>query len=302
MFRKRTLRMMLALTIAFSAGGGVGVAAASWSSTKTATHTVGTATLAPPTNVSASGDVSLSWTATTSTWATGTRVFRSGSSGGTYSQIAQIAGLATTTYSDSPGAGAVYYRLRSYYTGKGANWESVNTSVVSRATPTFMFKSTTAYTGSSTTCDATAQAERDMEQGITPAGPEESHTRTGGVGTLNFCSDTFNTGVGAGQTVAAGTTTVNAYFDNTTGSTCQITADLSVNGTTSLGSGSVTISANVNTPTLFTWSFATTAHTFVAGERLNLYFNWQPVKSCASTDLFYGAAVRPSSVTVPTIS
>lgn len=301
MFRKRTLRMVLALTIAFSAGGGVGVAAASWSSAKTASHTVGTATLAPPTNVSASGDVTLGWTATTSTWATGTRVFRAASSGGTYSQIAEIAGPATTTYSDAPGAGAVYYRLRSYYTGKGANWESVDTSVVSRATPTFMFKSTAAYTGSSATC-LTAQVDRDMEQGITPAGPEETWTRTGGSGSVTFCSDTFNTGVGAGQTVAAGTTTVNAYFDNTSGSPCSIGAVLMVNGTTLLGSGNVTIPAFTNAGTLFSWSFATTAHTFVAGERLNFFISWGGTKSCASTDLFYGAAVRPSSVTVPTIS
>jgi hypothetical protein len=73
----------------------------------------------------------LAWTATPSTWATGTRVFRAATSGGPYSQIAQIAGLSTTTYTDSPGGGTFYYVVEAYYSGNGANWTSLNSNQAS---------------------------------------------------------------------------------------------------------------------------------------------------------------------------
>jgi hypothetical protein len=105
-------------------------AIANFTQSATATGSVGTATLAAPTGLSASGGVKLSWTATTSAWATGTRVFRSATSGGPYSQITQIVGLATTTYTDSPGRGSFFYVVQAYYSGNGANWTSANSSEV----------------------------------------------------------------------------------------------------------------------------------------------------------------------------
>jgi hypothetical protein len=90
-----------------------------------------TATLAAPTGVSATvqangGTVRVAWTATSSTWASGHRVYRGTSSGGPYSLIQQISGTGTVTYDDAPGVGIFYYVVRGYYNVNGANWESVN--------------------------------------------------------------------------------------------------------------------------------------------------------------------------------
>jgi hypothetical protein len=95
-----------------------------------------TATLAAPTGVSATvqsngGTVRVAWTATSSTWASGHRVFRGTNSGGPYSQIQQIAGRATVTYDDVPGVGTFYYVVRGYYNPNGANWESLNSGQAS---------------------------------------------------------------------------------------------------------------------------------------------------------------------------
>jgi hypothetical protein len=95
-----------------------------------------TATLAAPTGVSATvqsngGTVRVAWTATSSTWASGHRVFRGTNSGGPYSQIQQIAGRATVTYDDVPGVGTFYYVVRGYYNANGANWESGNSGQAS---------------------------------------------------------------------------------------------------------------------------------------------------------------------------
>ena len=92
-----------------------------------------TATLAAPTGVSATvqsngGTVRVAWTATSSTWASGHRVYRAASSGGPYSLIRQIAGTGTVTYDDAPGVGTFYYVVRGYYDTNGANWESLNSS------------------------------------------------------------------------------------------------------------------------------------------------------------------------------
>jgi hypothetical protein len=98
-----------------------GAAWASFNKTASAAHSVSTATLAAPTGLAATSSASLSWTATTSSWAAGTRIYRATASGGPYSQIAQITGLATTSYVDNPGTGTFYYIVRAYY---GANWTS----------------------------------------------------------------------------------------------------------------------------------------------------------------------------------
>lgn len=92
-----------------------------------------TATLAAPAGVSASvqsngGTVRVAWTATSSTWATGHRVYRATSAGGPYSLIQQIAGRATVTYDDVPGVGTFFYVVRGYYDANGANWASVDSA------------------------------------------------------------------------------------------------------------------------------------------------------------------------------
>jgi hypothetical protein len=97
---------------------------------------VGTATLAAPTGVSATvqsngGTVRIAWTATTSTWAVGHRVYRATSAGGPYTLIQQIVGRTTVTYDDVPGTGAFFYVIRGYYNTGGANWESVDSAQAS---------------------------------------------------------------------------------------------------------------------------------------------------------------------------
>jgi hypothetical protein len=92
-------------------------------------NTLATDTLSPPTGLSATSgaSISLSWTATTDTYAAGHRIFRATASGGPYSQIAQVTPRTNTTYVDSPSNGTYYYLARAYY----QSWESVNSSQVS---------------------------------------------------------------------------------------------------------------------------------------------------------------------------
>jgi hypothetical protein len=92
-------------------------------------------TLAPPTGLTATRgllglSVNLSWDTTTSSWASGYRILRGTSSGGPYSQIAQVSGVGTTNYTDgSPGLTTKYYVVRAYYAG--TTWESVNSNQAS---------------------------------------------------------------------------------------------------------------------------------------------------------------------------
>jgi hypothetical protein len=88
-----------------------------------------TATLAAPTGVSASGgsSITINWTATSSAYASGHRVYRSSISGGPYSLVAQVTPRTTVTYNDSPAGGKYYYVVRAYF----QNWESANSAQVS---------------------------------------------------------------------------------------------------------------------------------------------------------------------------
>ncbi|MGH2471232.1 MAG: hypothetical protein ACRDG6_02350 [Candidatus Limnocylindria bacterium] len=95
-----------------------------------------TATLAAPTGVTATvqsngGTVRVAWTATSSTWASGHRIYRAPSASGPFAQIQQIAGRATVTYDDVPGPGTFFYVVRGYYDSNGANWASVDSAQAS---------------------------------------------------------------------------------------------------------------------------------------------------------------------------
>jgi len=91
--------------------------------------TFGTDTLDAPTSLNATGGatISLSWTATADTYASGHRVFRSTTTGGPYSQIAEVTPRTATTYIDSPSGGTYYYVVRAFY----QNWESANSNEAS---------------------------------------------------------------------------------------------------------------------------------------------------------------------------
>jgi hypothetical protein len=94
---------------------------------------IGTSTLVAPSALSWSllsngATVHLAWTPTTSSWASGHRVYRASSVAGPYSQIAQLGGLATISYDDAPGSGTFFYVVRGYYGLNGANWESADSN------------------------------------------------------------------------------------------------------------------------------------------------------------------------------
>jgi hypothetical protein len=106
------------------------------SPTTNPSNQIATATLVAPTGVSATvqsngGTVRIAWTATSSIWASGHRVYRATNAGGPYSLIQQITGRTTVTYDDVPGVGAFFYVIRGYYNTGGANWESVDSAQAS---------------------------------------------------------------------------------------------------------------------------------------------------------------------------
>lgn len=72
----------------------------------------------------------LTWTATTSTWATGYEIARSTTSGGPYTVIATVSGIGTTTYTDSPPAylTTYFYAIRSAQNA----WRSANATTSRR--------------------------------------------------------------------------------------------------------------------------------------------------------------------------
>lgn len=94
-------------------------AAGLYTTTASTSGLLSTGSLDAPTGLSASGTavVTLSWTATTSTFATGTRVLRSTTPGGPYAPIAEITPRTTTTYQDGTvfGGPTYYYVVQAYY-------------------------------------------------------------------------------------------------------------------------------------------------------------------------------------------
>lgn len=109
-----------------------------------ATLSIGSATLVAPTGLSATGGcqalilgpkMTLNWTATASTFATGYTVWRSTTHGSGYSQIATLSGRATVTYVDTTVSGVsttYFYVLQAAF----SNWTSANSVEASGTTPT----------------------------------------------------------------------------------------------------------------------------------------------------------------------
>jgi hypothetical protein len=123
--------------------------------------------------------------------------------------------------------------------------------------------------------------------------------------TYTDCSDIFS----SAQSLAAGTTTANLNFWNTSASKdCTITAELqhyqAASSTAStLGvSGTITIPANTNTVTTFNWSWATSAATFADGDRLYFMLHWTGTGSnCNSSGTQYTTLAQPAYFTTATI-
>jgi hypothetical protein len=94
------------------------------------TEAIATDTLNPPTALAATGgaSASLTWTATTDTYATGYEVRRGTVSGGPYALITTVTPRTTVATTDAPGTGGTYYYvLRSVF----QNWRSVDSNQAS---------------------------------------------------------------------------------------------------------------------------------------------------------------------------
>ncbi len=91
-----------------------------------AANAINVDTLDPPTGLTATSGASITidWTATTDTYASGHRIFRATSPGGPYTQIAEVVPRTTETYVDNPPVGTYYYVARAFT----ANWESVDSN------------------------------------------------------------------------------------------------------------------------------------------------------------------------------
>ena len=131
-------KRLLAAALAVVALGAASTAAAQFTRAATAgPTTLASATLAPPTAVTAVQTncknakpvaITVGWTATASAFATGYRVERGTTSGGPYSSLATLA-VGTTSYVDADPALAYtttyYYRVLATYrswTGASAQW------------------------------------------------------------------------------------------------------------------------------------------------------------------------------------
>lgn len=110
--------------------------------TTNAGNSAGADALAAPSGLSASPQtlvcrINLSWTATSTTWASGHKVYRSTSSGGPFALIATVSPRTTTTYADQDAtlsAGVTYYyQIRAYYST--TTWLSAWSNTASAAGP-----------------------------------------------------------------------------------------------------------------------------------------------------------------------
>ena len=117
------------------------VALAQLIDTDNAAHTLSTNTLLPPTNPAAthgpctagvSTSITVSWTATPSTWADGYEILGSLVSGGPYVAVGTVTGVNPTSYT----ATGLAFLTTYHYVVKATkgNWRSVATTQVSRTT------------------------------------------------------------------------------------------------------------------------------------------------------------------------
>lgn len=182
-----------------------------------------TDTLDSPTGLTATGgaSISLSWTATADTYASGHRVFRSATSGGPYSQIAEVTPQTTTTYVDDPGGGTYFYVVRAFY----QNWESANSNEASASTMI-----STGFLDCSSQAAVTVNAGDNDGYEVTPAnacgdGGGFAQDIDSGTGAPNSCSSAskdrhlfydYGFAIPAGSTINGIEVRLDAWADGTT--------------------------------------------------------------------------------------
>jgi len=147
-------------------------------------------TLGPPTGLAAVGgaSVTLIWTPTVDTYATGYDVRRGSVDGGPYSSVATVTPGAAATTTDAPGTGTWHYVLRSLY----QSWASADSG---QATATVGTPTSTAYAACvSQAADTTGAGDNNGYQG-NPA--------RACVNDASFATDT-RSGTGGTQSCGAG--------------------------------------------------------------------------------------------------
>ena len=120
---------VVGLAVAMSVSWRMGSGGAVFSDRGAQAYQFAADTLDAPTNVRATGgtSVTVTWTATADTYATGYRVLRGTSATGPFTQVAQLPSRLTTSYSENPSSGQWWYVVRSYR----QNWVSADTTPAS---------------------------------------------------------------------------------------------------------------------------------------------------------------------------
>jgi hypothetical protein len=184
-----------------------------------------TDTLDPPTGLNASGgsSITLDWTATADTYASGHRVYRGTDAGGPFNFVAEVTPRTTTTYIDSPPAGTHYYTVRAFY----QNWESGNSNVVSAQA-----SSGTGYNGCAGNAPVTSSSGDNNGFEVNPGlacadGGGNAYDENSGTSTTSSCSSTardrhdfydYGINLPSGATVDGITVRLDAWVDGTFGS------------------------------------------------------------------------------------
>lgn len=110
-----------------------------------ASQSMSTGQLAAPTAPAASAGlctpavtdrIVISWTATSSSWASGYEILRSTTSGGPYTVAGTVSGAGTTTFTDAPLAWSTTYHYR--VRAMKHQWRSSTTAQVQRTTRTIL--------------------------------------------------------------------------------------------------------------------------------------------------------------------
>ncbi|MFN8506987.1 MAG: hypothetical protein U0547_05400 [Dehalococcoidia bacterium] len=117
---------VLAVAVAMSISWRMGSGGAVFSDKGAQAYQFAADTLDAPTNLQAIGgsSVSLTWTASADAYASGYQVSRGSSSDGPFTPVAKVTSRATTSYTDSPGAGQWWYVVRAYR----QNWMSADST------------------------------------------------------------------------------------------------------------------------------------------------------------------------------
>jgi len=145
--RKRRPLCLVALVLALAAATVAPVALGAWSSSVSAGPLpVSSATIAAPTGAAAAVSactkhdatalqVALSWTATSSAFATGYTIKRGTAAGGPFTAVGGVGGRATVTWTDA--TAALAYSTTYYYVVDAtfANWTSPDSNAASVTTP-----------------------------------------------------------------------------------------------------------------------------------------------------------------------